>query len=94
MQLKTKCVYIDNMDESIEQFLARGGKIKTYRSRADEIAAKTIPQGRYCDKNAYIQKLIEIKMSSKKTHAATAPGGRIEPGEPRKSWPNQIKTRT
>jgi len=53
------------MYETIEQFLARGGKIKTYRSRADEIAANQIPTGRYCDKNAYIQKLIEIKNSKK-----------------------------
>jgi len=53
------------MYETIEQFLARGGKIKTYRSQADEIAANQIPTGRYCDKNAYIQKLIEIKNSKK-----------------------------
>ena len=81
------------MYETIEHFLARGGKIKTYRSRADEIAANQIPTGRYCDKNAYIQKLIEIKMLSKKNRVATAPGGGIEPGKPKKTWPNLKKTR-
>ena len=54
------------MKETIEQFLARGGKIKVIRSRADEIAANVIPTGRYCQKDAYIKALIEIKNRSSK----------------------------
>ena len=36
-----------DMDETIEQYIARGGVIKRYRSRADEIAAKIRPRSKY-----------------------------------------------
>ena len=35
------------MDETIEQYIARGGVIKRYRSRADEIAARIKPRSKY-----------------------------------------------
>ena len=50
--------------ETVEEYLARGGKIKYYRSRADEIAAKAIPTGKYCQRDAYFRELARIKQES------------------------------
>ena len=47
--------------ETVEEYLARGGKIKRYRSRADEIAARQIPTGKYVQWDAYYEVLRGIK---------------------------------
>jgi hypothetical protein len=80
--------------QTVTEYLASGGRIKRYRSRADEIAASVIPTGKYCQRDAYIQKLIEIKQQNylKKAHIANAPVGGIEPRRPDQSRPNPKKT--
>ena len=92
------------LEEYVKEFLERGGEIKTYRSRADEIAASQIPTGKYCRQDAYIKELQKRKTSWKKERirkqllyqnpTATDPGGRIEPGRLHKPWPNRKKTPT
>jgi len=93
-----------SLEEYVKEFLERGGEIKTYRSRADEIAASQIPTGKYCRQDAYIKELQKRKTSWKKERirkqllyqnpTATDPGGRIEPGRLHKPWPNRKKTPT
>ena len=86
----------EEIKQAIDRYLAQGGRIKRYRSRADEIAASVIPRGKYCQRDAYIQKLIEIRAANRKNHLhknsiATAPSGGIEPRSPSKPWSNPKK---
>ena len=89
------------LEEFIDQYLTKGGRIKRYTSRADEIAANQIIRTKYWSKSEYIQELVRRKkesrmkkLSLRKAHnrVATDPGGRIEPGRPSKPWPNHKKT--
>ena len=45
------------LGEMTQAFLQEGGKIKVFRSRADEIAANMIPTGKYCHRDAYFAEL-------------------------------------
>jgi late competence protein required for DNA uptake (superfamily II DNA/RNA helicase) len=70
------------MQETVEQFLARGGKIKVIKTNMDWV--KNIqPRTRFHYGNP----------SKKISAAAVEPGGRIEPCRPHKSWPNYKKKR-
>jgi len=83
---------------SIAEYLKNGGKIKRYRSRADEIAAKIHPRSKYvqydvlrqikADNDRKRQQAITLK--NKRLHAGDS-AGRIEPCRPSKTWPNRYK---
>lgn len=56
--------------ESVEEYLQRGGTIKQYRSRADEIAAKVRPRSKYVQYD--ILRQIKADNQSKKQLAINA----------------------
>ena len=47
----------EELGKKVEEFIAHGGKIKRFRSRADEVAALQIPTGKYWRKSDYIAEL-------------------------------------
>ena len=68
------------MKESIEDFIERGGQVRTIKTHDDRYASHT---SRFHFRDSRL----------KESPIATAPGGRIEPGLRYKSWSNRKKKR-
>ena len=62
--------------ETVEQFLSRGGHIRKIKPCDDRFASHTS----------------HYRLKDLQDPVATVPGGRIEPGLRNKSWPNRKKT--
>ena len=85
------------MDETIEQYLARGGVITRYPSRADEIAARIRPRSKYVQYDV----LREIKAEKDRKRQLKINARKKQLSKPvirwtdramlskQKSWPNQ-----
>ena len=85
------------MDETVERYIAKGGVIKRYRSRADEIAAKIKPRSKYVQYDV----LREIKAEKGRKRQLKINARKKQLSKPvirwtdramlskQKSWPNQ-----
>lgn len=71
--------------ETIEQFLARGGRIKVIKSHDDRYASHRT-RWHYGPVNNN-----RSQYTHDKSYVATGPGGRIEPGRPYKPRSNRYK---
>ena len=85
------------MDETIEQYIARGGVITRYPSRADEIAARIRPRSKYVqydvlrDITAEKNRKRQLKINARKKQSSKPVTRRTDRAmqSKQKSWPNR-----
>ncbi len=66
------------MDQRIQEYLKNGGKIKCYRSHADEIAAKIHPRSKYVQYDV----LRQIKADNNRKRQITINARRKQSSQP------------